>query len=290
MFNTFPGIWSSRARASVSINVQTLMVVSCDTVITLVAQVIGILTDRTYEWVQLTGTPVDWLESRFQTSVMFNQTAVRDDKVFRFYVDKGKRTEAYKDVIVTAVPRDTATTVNESSTFQCLPYTSSELIHSITALPGLSAVGQNATNSAVRMLTWINPLEIYFSSATVIKTSLPTFSEVVNKTFYLNGVFWNETYQLRALHDYYGVQRIVNSPAITLTQTGEYVDADASDKICLYASDMSVQSSILEVITRELVTLPFESDSAMNFTASISGSFCAGSILQILTIGISSIG
>ncbi len=91
---------------NVKVSVDSIMSVTCSDVITLEATLLGDLTGHTFFWEQLSGTPVTWLESVYQPSVMFQQPIVRDDKVFRFTLDRGTPFAKTGDVLVTAVPTD----------------------------------------------------------------------------------------------------------------------------------------------------------------------------------------
>ena len=102
-------VWAAGHRSNLgflSFYVDSVLPVTCNDIVTLNAVLNGDPTGYTFEWVQMSGTPVIWLEDRDQTVVMFQQPVLRDDKVFRFYLNKGKTTERYKEVLVTAVPTD----------------------------------------------------------------------------------------------------------------------------------------------------------------------------------------
>ena len=103
----------------VTANPRTLLVVTCEEIITLYSGLVGNPTGHTFEWEQQTGTPVEWLEDRFQQDVMFRQPGnVRDDKVFRLYIDRGLPYSQEFTVLVTAVPTEfvpVTTTYRDSS-------------------------------------------------------------------------------------------------------------------------------------------------------------------------------
>lgn len=319
MFNTFAGIWASRLRANVLLSVQTLMIVSCDTVITLAATVTGSLANRTVEWVQMSGTTVNWLESRYQVSAMFTQSLVRDDKVFRFYIDRGRTTEMYQDVLVTAVPRDTLPDITPVVAVTGLKYVASEMSTGLISIPALSPIGTSSVNNTLRMLTWTNSAEIYFSGASVIKLTSPVTTTALGKVNYISNLPIGPTYRIDSLLDYYGIQRITSSALISTSVINGYVDADASDAVSCTVSVGPFTNSVLEVITRELATIaPIEDTVNPNFTnqavqlttlevitreltqaplQSDSMAFLiatdlpvAGSILQVLSVGISTLG
>ena len=72
---------------NVVLDLDSVLPVTCSDVVTLNARVSGDLTGHTFEWSQLSGTPVTWPESVNQVNVMFQQPATRDDKIFRFTID-----------------------------------------------------------------------------------------------------------------------------------------------------------------------------------------------------------
>lgn len=76
----------------------------CGTInITLTARVNGDLFNHTLWWEQVSGNPVNWLSPRDQLTVDVSYPA-SDDKVFRFYIDKGTSREQYADVTIYGTP------------------------------------------------------------------------------------------------------------------------------------------------------------------------------------------
>lgn len=75
----------------------------CDTTVSMTATVIGDLTGHTIVWEQISGTAVTWITPLDQLSVSYT-TATFDDKVFRFYIDKGAAGEQFDDVNIFGAP------------------------------------------------------------------------------------------------------------------------------------------------------------------------------------------
>jgi len=75
----------------------------CDVNFALTATVIGELDGHTILWEQVSGTPVTFDTQLDQLSISYSQTTF-DDKVFRFYIDKGGAGEAFDDVTVYGSP------------------------------------------------------------------------------------------------------------------------------------------------------------------------------------------
>jgi hypothetical protein len=98
----------SSAGGGLIIQLQKMMLVSCQDIVTLDATLIGTpIGPQTYNWVQLSGSPVTWLEPQNQASSTFQQPSNRNDKVFRFWLDQGTRWQQYADITITSVALDT---------------------------------------------------------------------------------------------------------------------------------------------------------------------------------------
>jgi len=106
-----------RTAGGLRVEVNSMMIVSCDSVITLSGTPMGPELGHRFEWTQISGTPVTWLENTDQLIVMFEQTAVRDDKVFRLTVDGGTPFARTYDILVTAIPTDFVYTEQHSVQF-----------------------------------------------------------------------------------------------------------------------------------------------------------------------------
>ena len=91
--------------APVEVDIERVNLVGCALVITLKATQIGGGT-HTYEWEQVSGTPVNWLESRFQQVTTYEENQRRDDKRFLLWIDRGTPFEQVKETYVTTVGRD----------------------------------------------------------------------------------------------------------------------------------------------------------------------------------------
>lgn len=90
----------------ITFRIEHLRIVTCESIITLNAEVSNTDGTHTFEWVQIAGTPVEWLEDTHQITVMWRQPVIRDDKVFRFYVDRNTAHEMSDTMTVTAKPTD----------------------------------------------------------------------------------------------------------------------------------------------------------------------------------------
>lgn len=75
----------------------------CDPGATLTATVIGDLTGHTILWEQIVGLPVTFTTPLDQLSVSYTQTTF-EDKVFRFWIDKGTGQQQFDDVNVFGAP------------------------------------------------------------------------------------------------------------------------------------------------------------------------------------------
>ena len=161
-----------KAAAAFMVRTQTLRIVTCDNIITLHADIIGFAGNAKFRWEQVSGQPVAFLEDQNQVTVTFQQPAIRDDKVFAFYVNKGTSLEQRYLVTVTAVPRETVYITNDLySTAQ--PFTSDELA-AVSASPGLVYDG------LARYIDFSNPADLplfsYIASRYTNSLVLATYS------------------------------------------------------------------------------------------------------------------
>lgn len=98
-----------KAKTFANISIASQMNVPCSLVITLEAVLLDYdrKTKRSYEWIQLSGTTVEWLMPRTDLVTAFIQTTPPTEKVFRLYVDRGTIFEQYFDILVTPIFSDT---------------------------------------------------------------------------------------------------------------------------------------------------------------------------------------
>ena len=96
---------------------------------TLEATVIGDTEGHTFLWEQMSGNPIVWTSPTDQLLVTYNNpSAIYDDKVFRFWIDKGKPDQQYDEITVFGTPTakavfnygsDQATYASLGSTYNC---------------------------------------------------------------------------------------------------------------------------------------------------------------------------
>lgn len=88
--------------------VERVLLVSCQNIVTLNAQIVGDETDHTFYWEQTAGPPVIWLEPQNQIMVMYekNPSDTNGDCFFRFWIDRYTQFQQYRDLIVSGSARD----------------------------------------------------------------------------------------------------------------------------------------------------------------------------------------
>lgn len=153
MFCAITGILASRSRNSDSFGILTdsLVLASCQEIISLNANVIGDVANRTYLWEQIFGPAVEWLEPQNQLSVLYRRIG-SGDTGFRFWVDKGQPSQRFRDTIVSSAARETF----ENEVFK-LPLGKISLVGSPSSLqfaPSFSA-DEVSFNSQNRILTFV---------------------------------------------------------------------------------------------------------------------------------------
>jgi len=180
---------------NIFVQIDAVLTVTCDNIVTLNAVIIGDPTGHTFLWTQITGTPVTWLENQDQTTVMFQQTVTRDDKVFRFTLDKGTFIEKNYEILVTAVPTDVIKTTLPRPLVMSSETSNNNTDFTITAfLPVFRLAGSEVLNDTNR--------SFLVSASELSLGKMPVFNVVK----YLNGV---STVEQTVTFDYKG-QKIVS--------------------------------------------------------------------------------
>lgn len=94
----------------------------CDPAFSLTATIVGDLTGHTIEWIQIEGSPVTFTTPLDQLAVTYTQT-IFDDKIFRFFIDRGTASEVFDDVSIFGSPTESRV-VNNSNTLNNVSLTS----------------------------------------------------------------------------------------------------------------------------------------------------------------------
>ncbi len=256
---------------NVVLDLDSVLPVTCSDVVTLSARVSGDLTGHTFEWSQLSGTPVIWLESVNQTSVMFQQPAARDDKVFRFTIDKGTAVAKYKDILVTAVPTDTMTSyIGQTNTIGSFSLSSltTELSYLYQA-PAIREAGAVNVNDTTKAVLFSSPNQFLltpgnnYSVNLVVKSgnsynlvsNNPISDATYNGISYINGVNLDSTYKLQAVIGSNTQDSVTFSTSTLAQQYNGDIGIHDESVLSPSISDNKTTSEILETISRSLVSL-----------------------------------
>lgn len=245
----------------VRVRVESVLVTGCDDIITLSAAVLGNSINRTYEWTQLSGALVIWLEDRFQSDVMFRQPALRDDKIFRFYMDRGLSTEITKDVLVTSVSKEDVRFDSISDGGATLTgFVASEGGTNLRAMPGFSDYGLVVINNPKKIIAWDNPGGSSFSFNSLQEYGSSPATYDVGKANYYENIKPLTTYKVKTTLDFFGVIREVLSTSFSYAQSPSIVDMAISDITAFTGISVKANISVLEVFTRELRPLTIDED------------------------------
>lgn len=161
--NTSGTLRFRRITGGLIVNVDTMLTVSCNDIIMLTGTTEGSEIGHRFRWEQISGTPVQWLEDVNQLTVMFQQSVVRDDKIFRLTVDEGTAFSQTHDILVSAIPTDYVLTNSHSSYFGTVSLLSDNptLISPIS--PALRPAGSQVLNDSLGMLSIQTPSYVYKS-------------------------------------------------------------------------------------------------------------------------------
>lgn len=246
---------------NVSIQLDAVLTVTCDDIITLHATLIGDLTNHTFLWEQVSGTPVIWLEDQDQQTVMFQQPAVRDNKVFRFTLDKGTYIAKFRDILVTAIPTELVKTTVISSGLSGKYSKSLEITNMSVLMPAFKPAGSevlNDTDRAVLLTTgslYGMPLTVNEYVAGVdVPIANYTFNNPLSSLVYINGLTVDKNYNLKIDNGYeLGVSDYKNIASQTFNYRPDYAVTDIDSLATGIQINNGGLSSIVEVITREVI-------------------------------------
>jgi hypothetical protein len=248
--------------------VDTVLLVSCQDIITLRATVLSETDNHLYFWTQISGPPVTWLEPQNQTEVTFQRPTggVNSDFIFRFWVDKDTPYEQYRDLIVTNTARDDFiynTTIQNSGSIVKYNYFL-DPVTSVSIIPALSSLGSVTVNNANKSLQWINTTATY----PVVHTKTEILRSVAGTLQSLailppTSILWNDwpnnqpntsdTYVIRAHWDLYNAGQITgytDTSAFSFTST---VLVDTAEQV---QTDLVMQNSgNMQLFQTQIVTL-----------------------------------
>ena len=92
---------------SILISLTPLQILMCSPLATMTASLTGNPAGHTFWWEQISGTDVDWGASdRTQLSVSWAWPVVRDDKIFKFWVDYGTPEQQFSLTTISSTPQD----------------------------------------------------------------------------------------------------------------------------------------------------------------------------------------
>lgn len=246
---------------NVALDLDSVLPVTCSDVVTLSARVSGDLTGHTFEWSQLSGTPVTWLESVNQTDVMFQQPSIRDDKIFRFTIDKGTAVAKYKDILVTAVPTDyLRSSVGIDASYEINIELSSTILVPMFRSAGSQVI--NDTNRALILPTIDNTLPTRISSIALqelqngkyVDNDIHYYPSYGTINDYFNNFQTDKSYRLKSISN--GVTSYSASKSLS-SRNFNYVSELSIHDDELLDTTISIDNNygyIVEVISRSLIS------------------------------------
>lgn len=93
--------------------VERVLLVSCQNIVTLNADIYGDLINHDFYWEQTGGPPVIWLEPQNQPMVMYQKNPSQSDQdcFFRFWIDRYTPFRQFRDLVVSGSARDDLTLI-----------------------------------------------------------------------------------------------------------------------------------------------------------------------------------
>lgn len=163
-FNIGPVFWRVKIK-EVTLTLASMKLVGCTVTVMLNANITvspgdNIAAHR-FEWEQIAGDPVIWLEDQDQPSVTWQYPdEFRTDRTFRFWVDRGTNVEQFADILVTAIPRSDfsqGTSVNPTY------FTTTDSVSGIAANPytahDLYGFNTSVESPTAWIISWTGPTD-----------------------------------------------------------------------------------------------------------------------------------
>ena len=164
------------AISSTQIILEQVMLVECNDVVTLNARIMDTSNQpHTFFWEQISGTPVLWLEDQHQLMVMWRQPSDTNEKVFRFWLDRGTAFEKFQDVLVTPRNRDPFNLpVLGDQVLVKQNWSDAQVIAdssiAIMPAPRIDNPGGVVVNAPMRALSWTNPTNLQYADSIEVST------------------------------------------------------------------------------------------------------------------------
>jgi len=237
------------------VTLESQLFVSCDLYVTLNAVVIGDLAGHVLEWTQVSGYPVIFMSSLDEPHVVFQQPNIRDDKVFRLYVDKGTVNQEFHEILVTAVPQEHVKLPDAPPYPVITGSIAAERATSLFMPPGFSPLGTASVDNAARMITWARPNGSNFVKSVVMERQADgsfTPHDVGASTVF-TGAQVQTSYRVDTVVSSSGVSRVAQSAPVSFVPVAGAHDVDAADSFLLPGSVFQhAKMTVLGRLTREL--------------------------------------
>ena len=235
--------------------VEHQMIVSCEDIVTLHVDIVGDLGTRPILWEQLTGTPVIWLEPQNQATVMWQQPAVRDDKIFRFTIDKGTSYATIRDVLVTAVPFEEPVGQSGNRNTPTLGdlYLENEVISTPKVFPKISLPGTSAVDNPESLLYWGNPINNKFVGSIVqqfINGGWQNISSILSEITF--AVPNNASLRILSVYRSGGILRYVPSDIVSSGRSMSFITIDATEQVVTQVSNNTINGVVVRYINMVL--------------------------------------
>jgi hypothetical protein len=137
--------------------VDSVLLVSCQDIITIRATILGDTKNHSYYWEQIEGSQVEWLEDRNQAIVTYRKVPnFAGETVFRFWVDKNTPFQQFRDLVVTGNARDSIGISARTETPSSLNYNYLAAFN-LAILPAISVAGTSTVNNQSSILQFELP-------------------------------------------------------------------------------------------------------------------------------------
>jgi hypothetical protein len=221
-----------------TVTVEQMLFVSCNQFVTLNAIIDGDLTGHDTEWVQVSGYPVIWLEDLSSPNITYQQPTVRDDKSFRFYIDKGTLNQVVREILVSAVPQDNVFMNSDYSppAWEHKWSDSTEVATNLLMEPGFSAYGTITVDNPERAIVWSKASDPNDTSVAFVMTRQAdgSFTQTaVGAAAMYPAAVRNVSYRIDTQVTYHGITRRSQSAPVSSVPNPNLRDVDGAERFNL---------------------------------------------------------
>jgi hypothetical protein len=271
MISAIIGIWSSgksSPKEFLGVIVDSVLLASCQEIVTLNATIIGDASAHTFLWEQIAGPPVIWLEPQNQITVLYQKPNTPGDATFRFWIDKNTQFQQFRDLTVTSEALETVETQISAARGGVISFIGApQNLYFAPTFSNYEAVTRNQQNrllmyDGATALTHLDK-QVGYEINRIENGTAQVIATVQPSTLYYGLVFPNTTYSVSTLYDQF-TRRVIatSSPASFLNTDDELIDTSEIAAPTVFSSPGTI--SLFQRTFLELLSVETPEDSAIS--------------------------